>query len=240
VDTRVRHKVGLELGNIDVEGTIEAKGGGEGGDDLGDKSVKVGVGRSLDVEGSSADVVKGLVIETEGAVGVLKKGVGRKHVVVRLDDGGGDLRGRGDGERKLGFAAVVDGKSLKKKRSETRSSSTTSGVEDEETLKSGTVISELSDAVKDKVDNLLTDGVVTTGVVVGGIFLSRDELLRVVELSVGSGSDFIKRSRLKIDEDGARYVLSSTGLGEEGVEGVITTTDSLVGGHLSIRLDSVL
>jgi hypothetical protein len=35
-------------------------------------------------------------------------------------------------------------------------------------------------------------------------------------------------------------VLASTSLGEEGVESIIATTDGLVGGHLAIRLDTVL
>jgi len=240
VDTRVRHKVGLELSNIDVEGTVEAKRGSEGGDDLGDKSVKVGVGRSLDIKRSSADVVKSFVIQTEGTVGVLKESVGGEHVVVWLDYGGSDLRSRGDGERKLGFSAVVDGKSLKEKGTKTRSSSSTSGVEDEETLKSGTVISELSDTIKDKIDNFFANGIVTTSVVVGGILFSRDQLLRVVQLTVGAGSDFIERSRLKIDEHCARDVFSSSSFREKGVEGIVTTTDGFVGRHLTIRLDSML
>mmetsp|Transcript_38336 Transcript_38336/g.59477 ORF Transcript_38336/g.59477 Transcript_38336/m.59477 type:complete len:96 (+) Transcript_38336:887-1174(+) len=35
-------------------------------------------------------------------------------------------------------------------------------------------------------------------------------------------------------------MLAGTGLGEEGVEGIITTTNGLVGRHLAIRLDTVL
>jgi len=35
-------------------------------------------------------------------------------------------------------------------------------------------------------------------------------------------------------------MLASTGLGEEGVEGVIATANGLVGGDLAIRLDAVL
>jgi hypothetical protein len=35
-------------------------------------------------------------------------------------------------------------------------------------------------------------------------------------------------------------VLASAGLAEEGVEGVIATSDGLVRGHLAIRLDAVL
>jgi hypothetical protein len=35
-------------------------------------------------------------------------------------------------------------------------------------------------------------------------------------------------------------VLASTSLGEEGVEGIVTTSDGLVTGHLAIGLDTVL
>jgi len=81
---------------------------------------------------------------------------------------------------------------------------------------------------------------VTSGEVVGGVFLSGDELLRVEELSVGSGSDFIDNGWLEIEEDGSWDVLAGTGFREEGVESIITTSDGLVGWHLTIRLDTVL
>ena len=35
-------------------------------------------------------------------------------------------------------------------------------------------------------------------------------------------------------------MLASSGLAEEGVEGVVTTSDGLVGGHLAVGLDAVL
>ena len=47
-------------------------------------------------------------------------------------------------------------------------------------------------------------------------------------------------SWLEINKHSTGNVLSSSSLGEEGVEGVITTSDRLVTGHLSIRLDSML
>ena len=47
-------------------------------------------------------------------------------------------------------------------------------------------------------------------------------------------------SGLKIDEDGAGHVLAGTSLAEERVEGIITTTDGLVAGHLTVRLDTML
>ena len=109
-----------------------------------------------------------------------------------------------------------------------------------EALETGTVVSKFSDSVEAEIDDLLSDGVVSSGEVVGGIFLSGDELLRVEELSVGSSSDLIDNGGLEIEEDASGDVLAGTGLGEEGVEGIITATDSLVGWHLSVRLDSVL
>jgi len=109
-------------------------------------------------------------------------------------------------------------------------------MEDEESLKSSTVVGQLTDAIEDKVNNLLTDGVVTTGVVVSSILLSGDDLLGVVELPVGSRADLVTDGGLKIDKDGTGDMLSGSGLGEEGVEGIITTTDSLVRGHLAVRL----
>ena len=57
MDTWVWHQVGLEFGNIDVKGTIESEGGSQGGDNLGNESVQVGVGWSLDIEVSSADII---------------------------------------------------------------------------------------------------------------------------------------------------------------------------------------
>ncbi len=59
-------------------------------------------------------------------------------------------------------------------------------------------------------------------------------------MSVGTSPDLVDDSGFKIEEDAAGNVLSGTGLAEEGVEGIITATDGFVGGHLSVRLDSVL
>ena len=64
-------------------------------------------------------------------------------------------------------------------------------MEDEESLKSSAVVSQLADAVQDKVNNLFANGIMSSGVVVGSIFLSSDKLLRVEELSVGSSADLI-------------------------------------------------
>jgi hypothetical protein len=240
MDTGVGDEVGLELSDIDVEGTIEPERGSEGGDDLGDQSVQVGVGGALNIEVTAADIVDGLVVEHDGDIGVLEERVGGEDRVVGLDDGGGDL-GRGvDGEAELGLLAVVDGESLEEEGAETGAGTATNSVEDEEALETSALIGELTDAVEAEIDDFLTDGVVTTGEVVGGIFLTRDELLGVEKLSVGASSDFIDDGWLEIEEDSAGNVLASTSLGEEGVESVVTAADGLVTGHLAIWLDAML
>jgi len=240
VDTGVWHQVGLELSDIDVEGTVESEGGSEGGDHLGNESVQVGVGGSLDIEVAAADIVDGLVVEHDSDVGVLKEGVGGEHGVVGLDDGGGDLGGWVDGEAELGLLAVVDGESLEEEGTETGAGTTTNGVEDEEALETSALIGELTDSVEAEINNLLTDGVVTTGEVVGGIILTRDELLWVEKLSVGTSADLIDNGWLEIEEDASWDVLTGTSLGEEGVESVVTATNGLVRWHLTVGLNTVL
>jgi len=239
VNSRVGDKVGLEFSDINIESSVESEGGGQGRDNLSDESVKVGVGGSLNIELSSADIVNGFVIEHDGNIGVLKKRVSGENGVVRLNNSGGDL-GRGvDGESELGFLSVIDGKSFKKERSESRSSSSSNGVEDKESLKSGTVISELSDSVETEINDFFSDGIMSSGEVVGGIFLSGDQLFGVEKLSIGSGSDFINDGGFKIKEDSSGDVLSSSGFREESVEGIISSSDGFVGWHLSVWLNSV-
>jgi hypothetical protein len=240
MDSWIWDQVSLELGDIDVKGTVESEGGSEGGDNLSNESVQVGVGWSLNIKVSSADIIDGFVIEDNGDIGVLEKGVSGQHGVIWLNNGGGDLWGRIDGESKLGFLTIIDGESLEEERSKSRSGTSSNSVEDEETLETCALIGKLSDSVKTEIDDFLTNGVMSSGEVVGSIFFTGDELLWMEELSVGSGSDFIDNGWLEIEENRSWDVLTSTSLGEEGVEGIVTTTDGFIGWHLTVRLDSVL
>ena len=72
------------------------------------------------------------------------------------------------------------------------------------------------------------------GVIVGGVLLAGDELFGMEQLPVSSGPDFVDDGGFQIDEDGARHVLSGPSLGEERVERVVTATNRLVRGHLSM------
>merc|ERR1719429_919335 len=153
--------------------------------------------------------------------------MGGEDGVVRLDHSGGNLRSGVDGELQLGLLAVVDGETLHEQGGESGSGATAEGVEDQESLESSALVSQLPDAVEHEVDDLLANGVVTACVVVGGVLLASYQLFRVEQLAVGSGADLIDDGGLQIDEHGAGDVLAGAGLGEKGVEGIISTSDGL-------------
>ena len=64
-------------------------------------------------------------------------------------------------------------------------------MEDEETLQSGALVSQLPHAVQHDVDQFLADSVVTTCIVVSRVFFARDELLRVKQLTIRSGAHLV-------------------------------------------------
>ena len=115
----------------------------------------------------------------------------------------------------------------------------TEGVENEESLKSSAIVGQLANTVKYKVDNFLSNGVVTMGVVIGGIFLSSNKLFWVEEGSVCSSSYFINDGWFQINEDGTWDVFASSSFREESVERVVTSSKGFITWHLTIRLDSM-
>jgi len=200
VDTRIRDQVGLELGYIDVQGTIEAQGSSQRGNALSNQTIEVSVGRTLDVEVTTADVIQSLVVHLASDISVLQEGVNTEDTVVWLNDCSGDLGAGPDGEGDLTLLAIIDRQTLEHQAAKTRTSTTTASVEDKEALETSAVVSELTDTVEAEVDNLLTNGVVTTGEVVGSILLTRDQLLGVEQLTVGAGTNLIDDGGLEIDE----------------------------------------
>lgn len=177
---------------------------------LSDQAVQVDVVGTLKPEVATADIVDGLVVDHEGAVGVLQGGVGGQNRVVRLNDGDGRLRSRVDTELQLALLAVVDGQALHEKGAETRAGTTTKRVEDQETLEAGAGVGNAADLVEDAIDKLLSNGVMATGIVVGSILLAGDHVLGVEEASVWAGADLVDDVRLKIAVDCSWDVLSLT------------------------------
>jgi len=111
-------------------------------------------------------------------------------------------------------------------------------MEEKESLEASTLVSKLPDSVQDQINDLLSNGVVTPGVVVGGVLLSIDELLGMVELTVSSNSSLVNDRRLQVYEDSSWNMISTPSLREESLEGVIS--EGLVRGHMTIGLDPML
>merc|ERR1719152_722449 len=191
VDAGVWHQVGLELSQVDVEGTIEAERSGQRGDHLSHETVQVGVGGALDVEAATADVVESLVVKHDCDVSVLEEGVGGEHSIVGLHNSSGDLGGGVAAESELGLLAVVDRETLEQEGAEARAGTATHSVEHHEALEASALVGELAKTIEGEVHDLLTHGVMATGVVVGSILLTGDELLGVVQLAVGTGADLV-------------------------------------------------
>lgn len=175
---------------------------------LSDQAVQVFVVRPLNTKVTAADVVDGLVVDHERAVGVLQSGVSGKNGVVGLNNRGGDLGGRVDAELELALLAVVDGQALHEQSTETGAGTTTKGVEDKETLQTSAVIGNAADLVKNLVNELLADGVVATSVVVRGVLLAGNHVLGVEQAAVGTGADLIDDIGLEVGVDGTGNVLA--------------------------------
>ena len=111
-------------------------------------------------------------------------------------------------------------------------------MEQKKTLKTSALIRKLPDPVKNQIHDLLANGVVTPGVVVGGVLLTIDQLLGVEQSSICSHTGLVNDGRYQVNKDGPRHVFARPSLREEGGEAVISKC--LVRRHMSIRLDTVL
>jgi len=77
-----------------------------------------------------------------------------------------------DGETELGFLTIINGKSLEEERTKSRSGTTTDGVEYKETLKTCALIRKFSNSIKAKINDFLTNSVMSSSEVVSGVFFT--------------------------------------------------------------------
>ena len=164
MDTGEGHQVGLELVQVDVQGTVEPKGSGDRRDYLGNQTIEIGEAGGSDAQVLLANVVDGLVVDHERAVRVLEGSVSRQYSVVWLNDGVSEPGGRIDAELKLGLLSIISGKTLKQESTEAGTGSATERVEDEKALETRAVIGQTPDLIHNRVDLFFSYGIVTTSV----------------------------------------------------------------------------
>ena len=100
-------------------------------------------------------------------------------------------------------------------------------MEQEKSLEPGALVSKLADTIQNQVNNLLSDGVVAPGVVVGRVLLAADHLLGMKQLAVSSAADLVNNRWFKIQEDSSWNMLPCASFTEEGGEAVIKGSSSL-------------
>ena len=79
-----------------------------------------------------------------------------------------------------------------------------------------------------------------TRTVVGSVLLAADQQLRVEQLAVGAGSDFVDWRRVQVDEDGTGDVFAAASLREEGLERAALVEILRIGVRTTVSLEAVL
>jgi len=218
VETRERNEVDCELAEIGVELTREAEAASNTRHSNGDEVVEVTVGRSGELEGAEADIVKSLVVNDHDLISVLDELVNGEGGVVGLNDGVGDLGGGENREGHHHAVRVLLTDARDEKGTHTRTSTTTEGVGDLETLEAVTGLSLLADNIEDGVDQLSTLGVVTLSPVVTSTGLAEDEVVRAEDLTEGASTDRVHGTRLEVHEDSTRNIAATSCLVEVDVD----------------------
>ena len=82
MDSGVWDQVGLELSQVNVQGSIKSKRCSDRGDDLTDQSIQVGVGWSFDVQVLAANIVDSFIVNHKSTIRVFQSGVSGQNRVV--------------------------------------------------------------------------------------------------------------------------------------------------------------
>ena len=86
-----RTQVDGQLSQISIELARETERGGDTAHNNRDQVVQVAIAGRIELQGAEADIVQGLVVDTEGLVRVLDQLVDGKSGVIGLDNGIRDL-----------------------------------------------------------------------------------------------------------------------------------------------------
>lgn len=130
MNTRIGNQVGLELGEIHVEGTIKSQRSSDRRNNLPNHTVQVGVGGALDVKVFVTNVKDSFIVDHKSTVRVFQGVVCGENTVVWLNDSGGHHGCRVNGKFQLGFLAIIDRETFHEKTGEATARTTAKRVED--------------------------------------------------------------------------------------------------------------
>jgi hypothetical protein len=107
-----RHEIGLELIQINVEGTIETQARGNRANNLGDKSVEVLIPRARDIQVALTDTKDSLIVDEESAFRVLNSAMCGQNGIVGFYHSSSHAGRRVDNELQLRLLAILSRKTL--------------------------------------------------------------------------------------------------------------------------------
>jgi hypothetical protein len=73
MNARIWDEIGLKFVHIDIECTIKTQAGSQGGNDLSNQPIEIGVGGPFNVQIVTANIIQGFIVQTKGAVLFSKK-----------------------------------------------------------------------------------------------------------------------------------------------------------------------
>ena len=200
-----------KLAEVAVELSREAEGAGGAANSSRHQVVEVTVGGGGQLEGTEADVVQSLVIEGEALVGILHKLMDGEGSIVGLHDGIRHLGGGDDGVGRHDAIGVFLSDLRDQEGAHTRSSTTTHGVGQLESLQAIRSLSLLTDDVKHRVNQLGSLGVVSLGPVVTSSGLTENKVIGSKDLAKRSSTDRVHCTGLKIHENSAGNISATSG-----------------------------
>jgi hypothetical protein len=209
-----------QFSEISVQLTWESKAGGDTRHSGGDEVVQVTISWGGEFQGSEADIVEGLVINTVGLIGVLDELMDGESGVVWLDDGVRDFWWWDDGEGVHDSVWVFFSDFGDQEGSHTGSGTATEGVGELKTLKAIARLGLLSHNIEHTVNEFSTLGIVTFGPVVTGSRLTEHEVIWSEDLTEWSGSDGVHGTWFQINEDSSWNVFTAGGF-------IVVNVDSL-------------
>lgn len=180
-----------------------------------------------------------------------------------------NLRRRENRKAKFWLLAIIYRQTLKKQGPQTRASATTNSIEYQKSLQSSAVVCQLTNSIKAQINDIFANcsyyfgnvlkmtwqswgletlknlmlkkftRVMSSGKVVCRILLSRNELLRMKELSICPSPNFIDNRGFEINKNSTGYVFASASFAEEGIERIICNSDRCVAARWERQLHQI-
>jgi hypothetical protein len=162
--------------------------------------VKITISWSGQFKGSEANIVQGFIINDHAFISIFNQLMDGQGGIVGFDNCIRYFRGRDDGKGLHNSVRIFFSNFGDQKGTHTRSSTTTQGVGDLETLEAIASFSFFSDDIEYGVDEFGTFSVVTFSPVVSCSSLSENKVVRSEELTEWSSSNGVHGSWHKIHE----------------------------------------